>query len=75
MACWGSRTPPDAAVIVRDVRRPAEIIGDPQTQRLIDWSWPVAVLMVSILHIIQDEDDPAGIVAPFLVLAAVGTVP
>jgi hypothetical protein len=56
---------PDTAVIVRDVRRPAEIIGDPQTQRLIDWSRPVAVLMVSILHFIQDEDDPAGIVAAF----------
>jgi hypothetical protein len=26
---------PDTAVIVRDVRRPAEIIGDPQTQRRV----------------------------------------
>lgn len=56
---------PDTAVIVRDVRRPAEITGDLQTQRLIDWSRPVAVLMVSILHFVQDEDDPAGIVAAF----------
>ena len=56
---------PDTAVIVRDARHPAEIIGDPQTRRLIDWSRPVAVLMVSILHFIQDEDDPAGIVAAF----------
>ncbi len=55
----------DTAVIVRDVRRPAEIIGDPQTRRLIDWSRPVAVLMVSILHFIPDEEDPAGIVAAF----------
>lgn len=56
---------PDTAVIVRDVRRPAEIFGDPQTRRLIDWSRPVAVLMVAILHFIRDEDDPAGIVAAF----------
>jgi S-adenosyl methyltransferase len=53
---------PDTAVIVRDVRRPAEVIGDPQTRRLIDWSRPVAVLMVAILHFIRDEDDPAGTV-------------
>jgi hypothetical protein len=56
---------PDTAVIVRDVRRPADIIGDPQTRRLIDWSRPVAVLLVSILHFIRDEDGPAGIVAAF----------
>lgn len=56
---------PDTAVIVRDARRPAEIIGDPQTRRLIDWSRPVAVLLVSILHFIRDEEDPAGIVAAF----------
>jgi hypothetical protein len=56
---------PDTTVIVRDVRRPAEVIGDPQTRRLIDWSRPVAVLMVAILHFIRDEDDPAGIVAAF----------
>ena len=54
---------PDTAVIVRDVRRPADIIGDPQTRRLIDWSRPVAVLMVSILHFIQDE--VAGFLAGF----------
>ena len=64
---------PDTAVIVRDVRRPAEIIGDPQTRRLIDWSRPVAVLMVSILHFIQDEDDPAGIVAAFRAQLAPGS--
>jgi S-adenosyl methyltransferase len=34
---------PDTAVIVRDVRRPAEIIDDPQTRRLIDWSRPPAL--------------------------------
>ena len=53
------------AVIVHDVRRPVEIAEDPETLRLIDWSRPVAVLMVSILHFIRDEEDPAGIVAAF----------
>jgi hypothetical protein len=65
LASRGLLHSPDTAVIVRDARRPAEIIGDPQTRRLIDWSRPVAVLLVSILHFIPDEEDPAGIVAAF----------
>jgi S-adenosyl methyltransferase len=63
LASRGLLDSPDTTVIVRDVRQPAEITGDPQTRRLIDWSRPVAVLMVSILHFIQDE--VAGFLAGF----------
>jgi hypothetical protein len=54
---------PDATVIQADLRDPAKILADPATQRLIDFSQPVAVLLLAVLHFIPDADDPAGIVA------------
>lgn len=55
----------NVAVIAHDLRRPWEIIDDPETQRLIDWSKPVAVLLVAILHFFPNEDHPADIIATF----------
>lgn len=54
-----------ATAIHADIRRPDEILSNPDVTRLIDFSRPVGVLMVAVLHYIFDEDDPAGIVAAF----------
>ena len=51
------------AAIRGDVCRPDEILGSPDVRKLIDFSQPVAVLMLAILHIIPDDADPAGCVA------------
>ena len=51
----GSRT----AAVRGDVCRPDEILGAPEVRRLIDFSQPVAVLILAVLHIIPDEADPA----------------
>jgi hypothetical protein len=56
---------PAVASVVHDVRRPWDIIDDPAAVRLIDWSKPVAVLMVGILHFISDDEHPAEIIATF----------
>jgi SAM-dependent methyltransferase len=53
----------DAAVIQADVRDPASILGDPETQLLLDFTQPVAVLLVAVLHFIADADDPEQLVA------------
>lgn len=45
-----------------DLREPDTILKDPETQRLIDFSQPVAVLLVAILHFVPDDDDPYQIV-------------
>ena len=45
-----------------DARRPLEILDHPTTRSLIDFSRPVGVLLVAILHFVADADDPAGIV-------------
>jgi hypothetical protein len=52
-------------VIQADIREPATVLDDPKVARLIDFSQPVAVLFVSVLHGIQDAEDPAGIVRAF----------
>jgi hypothetical protein len=53
------------AVIGADMRRPRQILDHPDVRRLIRFDEPVAVLFVSVLHFITDEEDPYGIVAAF----------
>jgi hypothetical protein len=49
--------------VLADVCRPGEILGAPEVRRLIDLRRPVAVLALSVLHLIPDQADPAGGVA------------
>ncbi|KOU10712.1 MULTISPECIES: SAM-dependent methyltransferase [Streptomyces] len=53
----------DADVVAGDLLKPAEILGSPQVERLIDLNRPVALLLVAILHFVADEDDPYTAVA------------
>jgi SAM-dependent methyltransferase len=64
---------PNTVVTVHDVRRPIEIINDPEVLRLIDWTQPAAVLMVAILHFVTDEESPADLVSAFAELMAPGS--
>ncbi|MGW0610626.1 SAM-dependent methyltransferase [Streptomyces sp. NPDC002788] len=52
----------DAAVVAADLLKPQEILRSPEVERLIDVNQPVALLLVAILHFVQDEDDPYGAV-------------
>lgn len=57
----------DNTTIVRhDLRDPAGIMADPELNALLDFSRPVAVLLVAILHFISDEEDPHGIIATLM---------
>jgi len=56
-------TDPDVAIIRADLREPGGILADPATQLLLDFTQPVAVLLVAVLHFIPDTDDPYGLVA------------
>lgn len=53
----------DADVIAADLLKPQEILASPQVRRLIDLNRPVALLLVAILHFVEDADDPYGAVA------------
>ncbi len=54
---------PDATIIQADLRRPEKILADPAVQLMLDFTQPIAVLLVAVLHFIPDEDDPWQIVA------------
>jgi len=53
----------DAAVIQADLRDPARILADPETQLLLDFTEPIALLLVAVLHFLADADQPEQIVA------------
>ncbi|GAA3367806.1 SAM-dependent methyltransferase [Streptomyces sannanensis] len=46
-----------------DLRKPREILDSPEAARLLDFDRPVALLLVAVLHFIEDEDDPYAAVA------------
>ncbi|MFF3488986.1 SAM-dependent methyltransferase [Streptomyces sp. NPDC002701] len=49
-------------VIAVDVRNPEGIRTHPDATELIDFKRPVAVMLSAILHHVNDDEDPAGIV-------------
>ncbi|MEO3857500.1 SAM-dependent methyltransferase [Acrocarpospora sp. B8E8] len=46
-----------------DLRTPEKILDDPAVRKLIDFSRPVAVLMIAVLHFVTDAENPGAIVA------------
>jgi hypothetical protein len=54
------------AYIQADLRDPAAILSDPVTREVLDFSQPVALMLVAILHFIPDEFRPAQILATLL---------
>jgi len=52
-----------ADIINGDIRDPAEVLDDPIVARLIDFDRPVGLLLLSVLHHVDDHEDPEGIVA------------
>lgn len=64
---------PGVAFAELDIRHPQAILGDARLMGLIDFSAPVAVLAVSVLHFMQDEDNPGEIVAAFRSRMAAGS--
>lgn len=54
-----------ASVIHADLRHPATVLEHPKTAELIDFSKPVAVLMIAVLHFIPDEEQPGQIVEAY----------
>jgi hypothetical protein len=55
----------NTVAIKADLREPDSILEHPEVRELIDFSQPVALLLMAILHFIPDDEDPFGIVARF----------
>ncbi|MCL2585766.1 MAG: SAM-dependent methyltransferase [Streptosporangiales bacterium] len=59
-------TEPDRSVVTRgDVRDPGAILTDPKVTAHLDFSRPVAVTLVAIMHFVDDASGPLGLVARF----------
>jgi pimeloyl-ACP methyl ester carboxylesterase len=75
---------PRAAIIDADLRQPSRILGHSVTRQLIDFTQPVGLLLVAVLHFIGDAGEPGQRVAElrdalapgsYLVLAGCGHSP
>jgi len=50
-------------IVVGDIRKPAEILADPDVGKLIDFGEPVGLLLFAIVHHLEDAADPGKIMA------------
>ena len=56
-------TNPRTTVVQADIRLPEDIVSSPAVREFIDFSQPVGLLLLAILHHLNDHEDPAGIAA------------
>jgi len=56
---------PNLITIQADLRRPSEVLGDERVRAVLDFDRPIAVVLVAVLHVIADADDPYRIVADY----------
>ncbi|MET9494702.1 SAM-dependent methyltransferase [Streptomyces sp. NPDC006552] len=64
----------DTAVVAADLRKPREILRSPEVGELLDLERPVALLLIAVLHFIEDADDPYTAVAELGAALAPGSL-
>jgi hypothetical protein len=60
-------------IVEADLRRPDEILAHPLTSQIIDFGEPFALMFLSVLHFVPDEEDPQGVIARFREVMAPGS--
>ncbi|MDT4988826.1 MAG: hypothetical protein QOI74_2920, partial [Micromonosporaceae bacterium] len=63
----------NTALIQADMREPDKVLDHPETRRLIDFTEPVGLLAVAVIHFVPDSDDPWGFIARYLDRLAPGS--
>jgi hypothetical protein len=64
----------DGVVAIQgDIRRPDDILDDPELAGVIDFAEPVGVLFISVLPFVTDAEDPGAVVARFRDRIAAGS--
>ncbi|MEV5969362.1 SAM-dependent methyltransferase [Streptomyces sp. NPDC051921] len=63
-----------SAVVAADLRKPREILRSHEVGELLDLDRPVALLLVAVLHFLEDEDEPGAAVAELLDALAPGSL-
>ncbi len=49
------------AYIQADLKSPLDILSSPVMRSVIDFDQPVALMLVAVLHFLQDEDKPEAV--------------
>ncbi|MEV7726338.1 SAM-dependent methyltransferase [Streptomyces sp. NPDC087917] len=63
-----------AGVVAADLRKPQDILAAPEVARLLDLKRPVALLLVAVLHFLEDTDEPYAAVATLREALAPGSM-
>lgn len=64
---------PYTKVATADLRDPADVLSRPEVAGLLDFSRPIALLMLGVIHHIGDTEDPNGVVAAYRDAVAPGS--
>jgi O-methyltransferase involved in polyketide biosynthesis len=54
------------AYVLADLRDPASILSDAATREILDFSQPIALMMVAVLHFLRDDENPRQVVRTLL---------
>jgi hypothetical protein len=54
------------AYIQADVREPRSILDDPKVREVLDFSQPIALMLVAVLHFVPDEFKPTEVLATLI---------
>jgi SAM-dependent methyltransferase len=54
------------AYIHADLRSPGEILSSPVVREVLDFARPIALMLVGVLHFLDDTDEPGRIIATLL---------
>jgi hypothetical protein len=54
------------AYIHADLRFPGEILSSPVVREALDFSQPIALMLVGVLHFLEDKDEPGRIIDTLL---------
>ncbi|MFI0410560.1 SAM-dependent methyltransferase [Actinomadura sp. 3N508] len=57
---------PGTACITADFREPDSVLEHPETRSMIDFTEPVALLLVTVTHFVSDEADPWGLIRQYM---------
>jgi SAM-dependent methyltransferase len=57
-----SSTDGATAYLQADLRQPPEILEHPELKKTLDLSRPVALMLIWVMHLFEDADDPYGLV-------------
>jgi hypothetical protein len=53
---------PTATAIQADARQPEELLKHPEVRRMLDWTQPIGMLLLAVLHFVPDDADALRIV-------------